>query len=239
MKKNDKPNARYQKRFRRKVKALKSSDPETYRKRRNVINRAKRVYRRKQRVGKDPVRIVNRISKLAFEFRSYEGRLQQLRDLKNSINIDKEYDLYKDESDTDWMCVADTIDLLREWIYYCKEYRFYFQINRMENVTFILDDEQVCVPFFCDLKTRRCAYDVGFEGAILIHNGKFYWRRQYKCGSTKHVGYEVINTYEKKFRGEYMNQDRPRDYESILKTIYGLTLEAVASTVEASKVKPI
>ena len=239
MKKNEKPNTRYQREYRRKVKSLKSSDPKAYTKRRNVINRANRVYRRKQRVGKDPVRIVNRISKLAFEFSSYEGRLRQLRELKESTNIDEEYDFYKGESDTDWMSVADTIDLLREWIYYCTEYEFYFENNRMEHVTFILNNKQVCVPFFRDLKTARCAYSVGYEGAILIHDGKVYLRRQYKFDSAKHVGYEVINTYEKKFRGKYMNQGRPRDYENILKTIYGLNLDGVASKVDASKVEPI
>ena len=107
-------NKKYQKTYRQRVKEWKSSNVQKYNKARKVINLSKRIYERKKRVGGDPKRIVNRMSKIAFKLIRTGARCAIAEDFRNETNLDDWAESLKNQDPDLLPDAADSVALLKE-----------------------------------------------------------------------------------------------------------------------------
>ena len=199
-------NKEYQKAYRQRVKKWKTSNVQKYTKARKVINLSKRIYERKKRVGGDPKRIVNRMSNIAFKLTQTDARCAIAGDFWNETNLDDWAESLQNHDPDLLPDAADSVALLKEWIYYCRNYTLRFPTWYTEDITMTLNGEDVTFPFFFSNDTESLALDSYYHlprlGVILFYEGKLYWRRAQKCKLPKNLPYEVVNTYVRNERKE-------------------------------------
>ena len=121
-----KRNKRYQTSYRKRVKKWKTSNVEKYQKARKVINLSKSIYERKKRVGGDPKRIVNRMFNIAFKLTGTTQRCVIADDFRTNTKLDDWTEDCKYGNPDLLPDAADSLALLRKWIYYYRNYSLRF-----------------------------------------------------------------------------------------------------------------
>ena len=205
-------NRQYQRSYRKKVKKLKVDNPEAYRARRNVINRSKRVYARKQKESNPELALQRMIAILASFCNRGDGRKNHLKDIMNDPNLDEWKDVYRGHTSK---YVADTVDLVIEYVTLCDKFDFLFVSEGFAEVTFVLNDEDKTVEFPEKFET----YWIPSPHCFLLYGGKLYFKNWHNFTVPGDFGYELVNVRKRAF-GMYC-PDKPLSEKLLL---YGTTI---------------
>ena len=157
-----------------KIKSAKEDDPEFYNKAVRRRNRAQRKYRRKKRVGDDPIKILKRLKKILLYIDFYPGRSSLAKTLIESGNLDHQLRIYRGANeDQNAMDNANIMDLVQEYAELCQKFKIYSSTACSQEVQLTLHGKIVHFPFPKDIEDQDNVFDFQYN-LIVIKHGNIY-----------------------------------------------------------------